>query len=156
MTIHTLNGADLAFQPTTAWLAAHMLQSLSKDAPESINDLCTTFHNEDLTTWQLVLVNLRLMRFHPSGLALDYDSLLHVDNMIMNDAWNLDLVSTSAIGVQHDISGVQELLGNTDPFLTTDRARSGRPLRSEFRFQNGRGSMFEVCPAPQGHPTAPI
>lgn len=51
MAVDPLDGADLPFQQPAAWLAAHMLQPLSKDALEPVNDLSATLDDKALPTW---------------------------------------------------------------------------------------------------------
>ena len=77
-------------------------------------------------------VDLGIMWFHPSELAVDLDTLLLVHHVVMDDAGNLQLVGTGTIRMENDFATAEEFVGHLLPILQADRARPRSSLGSEL------------------------
>ena len=77
-------------------------------------------------------VNLGIVWFHPSELAVDLDMLLLVHHVVMDDAGNIQLVGTCTIRMENDFAMAEEFVGNVLPILQADRSRPRSSLGSEL------------------------
>ena len=105
-------------------LSGNVLKALAESTPKSINDPGACLDLDLLANRELVDIDTGVMRFHPSGFAVDAHQLLLVNDIVMHDARHLDLVCTGSICVQDHLLVLKMFGGNPRPISCSDRAWS--------------------------------
>ena len=129
-------------------LSGNVLKALAESTPKSINDLGTCLDLDLLAIRELVDIDTGVMRFHPSGFAVDAHQLLLVNDIVMHDARHLDLVCTGSICVQDHLLVLKMFGGNPRPISCSDRAWS-------WLSSSGSGGTSRVSPVGLAQPYLP-
>ena len=104
-------------------------------SPKTINDLGTCFDTNFLATWQGMSEKLRVVRSDPCLLPIDQDSFFFVNDVVMDHAWQGYLVCFGTISMKYDLAILQKLVGDGQPFSTTNRSRTRRSRIGSGRLQ---------------------